>query len=233
MAIRGCGSRVVGGVYAEVKTGDEGLPLETFLIDPPAPVDAHNLGLTDKGVRLILLNGTWHVFDIIGEKYYPHLADFVEEGRWMGFSRRLPSNLDFEKIDPEKSRLVLLHRRAIISNLEEAGFLSLPHICPKGIERHKASALEEMCAGLWWHDLPGKSLDVSQMREIEGGVRYQAWARPNGSENPERELGIFMSLPISNLAVVRGRNEVEDERVQKIYKNVAEKSKLPVNLEEE
>jgi hypothetical protein len=232
-AIRGCGSRVVGGVYAEVKTGDEGVPIEAFLVDPPSPVDVHALGLTNKGVRLVQLGNTWHVFDIIGENYYPNVADFVEEGRRMGVSRRLPSNLDFSKIDPEKSRLVLLHRRAIIMNLDEAGFLNLPHICPKGIAGHYAGMLDEMCAGLWWHDLSSKELDTSQMREIKGGTRYKAWAHPIGSAKPERALGIFMTLPISNLAVIRGRNEEENARVEKIYDKVAGKSKLPVTLEEE
>jgi hypothetical protein len=232
-AVRGCGSRVVGGVYAEVKTGDEGVPIEAFLVDPPSPVDAQALGLTDKGVRLVQLGDTWHVFDIIGENYYPNVADFVEEGRRMGVSRRLPSNLDFSKIDPEKSRLVLLHRQAIIMNLDEAGFLNLPHICPKGIERHEAGMLDEMCAGLWWHDLSSKHLDESQMREIKGGTHYKAWARPKGSAKPERALGIFMTLPISNLTVIRGRNEEENARVEKIYEKVAGKSKLPVTMEEE
>jgi hypothetical protein len=232
-AIRGCGSRVVGGVYAEVKQGDEGMPIEAFLVDPPSPVDAQALGLTDKGVRLIQLGDTWHVFDIIGENYYPNVADFVEEGRRMGVSRRLPSNLDFSKIDPEKSRLVLLHRRAIISNVEEAGFLNLSHICPKGIAGHEAGILDEMCAGLWWHDLSSKHLDTSQMRELKSGARYKAWLRPKGSEKPEHDLGIFMTLPISNLAVIRGRNQAENDRVQKIYEKVASQSKVSVNLEDE
>ena len=232
-AIRGCGSRVVGGVYAEVKSRDEGVPIEAFLVDPPSPVDVQGLGLTDKGVRLVQLGDTWHVFDIIGENYYPNVADFVEEGRRMGVSRRLSSNLDFSKIDPEKSRLVLLHRRAIISNLDEAGFLNLPHICPKGISGHEAGALEEMCAGLWWHDFSSKHLDASQMREIKGGTRYKAWARPKGCVKPERALGIFMTLPISNLEVIRGRNEEENARVEKIYEKVAAKSRLLVTMEEE
>ena len=151
----------------------------------------------------------------------------------MGVSRRLSANLDFSKIDPEKSRLVLLHRRAIIANLDEAGFLNLPHICPKGIEGHEMGILDEMCAGLWWHDLSSKHLDTSWMREFKGGARYKTWLRPKGSEKPERILGIFMTLPISNLTVIKGRNAEENARVEKIYQTVAGKSKLPVTMEEE
>ena len=232
-AIRGCGSRVVGGVYAEVKTGSDGVPLEAFLIDPPSPVDAQALGLMDRGVRLMLINGVWHIFDIVGEKHYPYPADFVEEGRRLGFSRRLPSNLDFSKIDPEKSRLILLHRRAIITNPDESGFLTLDHTCPKGIAEHEAGRLNGMCAGFWWHDLSPKDVDQNGMREIQGGTRYQAEVRPKGSAKAERALGIFLTLPISNLAVIRGRSAQENARVEKIYKKVAGQSKLAVHLEEE
>ena len=151
----------------------------------------------------------------------------------MGVSRRLPANLDFSKIDPEKSRLVLLHRRAIISNVEEAGFLNLPHICPKGIEGHEAGVLSGMCAGLWWHDLSSRHLDDTLIRTLKGGTHYKAWPRPKGNEKPEHDLGIFMTLPISNLTVIKGRNEEENARIEKIYQTVAGKSKLPVTMEEE
>jgi len=231
--MRGCGSRIVGGVYAEVKQGDGGMPVEAFLVDPPALVNTQALGLIDKGVRLIEVNGIWHVFDIVGEKHYPYVADFVEEGRRMGFSRRLPENLDFAKLDPVQSRLVLLHRRALITNVEEAGFLHLEHLCPKGIEEHEAGRLEEMCAGLWWHDLAAKGLDVQGLRKLKSGTKYAAAVRPKGSAKPERALAIFMSLPITDLAVIRGRNPEENARVEKVYEKVASQSKLTVNLEVE
>ena len=230
---RGCGRRVVGGVYAEVKQGEGGMPIEAFLVDPPAMVNAQDFGLTDKGVRLIEIENVWHVFDIVGEKHYPYVADFVEEGRRMGFSRRLPENLDFSKLDPEQSRLVLLHRKAMIMNVEEAGFLHLEHLCPKGITEHEAGQLQEMCAGLWWHDLGAKGLDADGLRELQSGAKYAAAVRPKGSAKPERALAIFMSLPITDLAVIRGRNPEENARVEKVYEKVASQSKLTVNLEDE
>jgi len=230
---RGCGRRVVGGVYAEVKQGEGGMPIEAFLVDPPAMVNAQDFGLTDKGVRLIEIENVWHVFDIVGEKHYPYVADFVEEGRRMGFSRRLPENLDFAKFDPEQSRLVLLHRKAMIMNVEEAGFLHLEHLCPKGIEEHRAGRLEEMCAGLWWHDLAAKDLDPEGLRKLKSGAKYAAAVCPKGSAKPERALAIFMSLPITDLAVIRGRNLEENARVEKVYEKVVSQSKLRVNLEDE
>jgi hypothetical protein len=230
---RGCGSRVVGGVYAEVQQGEGGMPIEAFLVDPPAVVNTQALGLTDKGVRLIELDGIWHVFDIVGEKHYPYVADSVEEGRQMGVSRRLPENLDFSKLDPAQSRLVLLHRRAMISNVAEAGFLERAHICPKGLPEHERGHIQGMCAAFWWQDFAAKSLDAEDLRELKNGAKYAATLRPQGRSKPEHELAIFMSLPITNLAVIRGRNIEENARVQKVYEKVASQSKLTVNLEVE
>jgi hypothetical protein len=145
----------------------------------------------------------------------------------------LPENLDFTKLDPVQSRLVLLHRKATITNVKEAGYLRLDHLCPKGIEEHKAGRLEEMCAGLWWHDLAAKNLDAEGLRKLKSGAKYAAAVRPKGSDKPERALAIFMSLPITDLAVIRGRHPEENARVEKVYERVASQSKVAVNLEDE
>ena len=230
---RGCGSRVVGGVYAEVKNGAGGSPIEAFLVDPPRAVDALALGLTDKGVRLIEIGGVWHVFDIVGTNHYPYVADFVEEGRRMGISRRLPQNLDFEKLDPDQSHLVLLHRKALITNVQEAGFLERYHVCPKALPDHEEGLLDGMCAAFWWQDFSAKALDEDGIRTMKNGDQYVGRLRPQGRAKPERELAIFMSLPITNLAVIRGRNTEENARVQDVYEKVVGKSKFEVNLEDE
>ena len=233
MSKRGCGSRVVGGIYAEVKQGAGGSPIEAFLVDPPKAVDSGALGLTDKGVRLIEIGGVWHVFDIVGEKYYPYVADFVEEGRRMGISRRLPQNLDFEKLDPVQSRLVLLHRKALITNVEEVGFLERHHICPKALPNHEEGLLDGMCAAFWWQDFAAKALDEDGIRTMKNGDQYVGRLRPQGRAKSERELAIFMSLPITNLAVIRGRNADENARVLEVYEKVAGQSKFEVTLEDE
>ena len=233
MTKRGCGSRVVGGIYAEVKNGAGGSPIEAFLVDPPKAVNAQVLGLTDKGVRLIEIGGIWHVFDIVGEKYYPYVADFIEEGRRMGISRRLPQNLDFEKLDPVQSRLVLLHRKALITNVQEAGFLERYHVCPKALPDHEEGLLEGMCAAFWWQDFSAKTLDEDGIRTMKNKDQYVGRLRPKGRAKPERELAVFMSLPITNLAVIRGRNTEENARVKDVYEKIASESKFEVNLEDE
>jgi len=196
-------------------------------------VDALALGLTDKGVRLIDIGGIWHVFDIVGEKYYPYVADFVEEGRRMGISRRLPQNLDFEKLDPVQSRLVLLHRKALITNVQEAGFLERYHVCPKALPEHEEGLLDGMCAAFWWQDFDARALDEDGIRTMKNGDQYIGRLRPQGRAKVERELAVFMSLPITNLAIIRGRNAEENARVEEVYEKVAEQSKFEVTLEDE
>lgn len=104
------------------------------------------------GVKLIEINGIHHVFDIVGQGYYPYPSDYVEETRHLGASRRLPANLDFSRLGPG-SRLMLIHAQAVIDNFST--YPQPPQVqCPKGIAAHTLSPLLEMCAGLWWHDLP-------------------------------------------------------------------------------
>ena len=74
---RGCGSRKKGGVYLTVAEGPGGKPIEHFLIDPPIPVDLQQLGIGPRGIHLVERNGVWHVFDVVGTKHYPNVADYV------------------------------------------------------------------------------------------------------------------------------------------------------------
>lgn len=156
---RGCGTRKRGAVYGECGLSPWGRPLEHFIIDPPTRVDAAALGLHPIGVTLLAdpRTGACHVFDWVGEEHYPGVADFLEEARRFGVSRRLPRTLDFGRLAAD-SRLVLLHRRAWIDNASqyfdardtqrwEAG-------CPKRLAEHvDAADPPPMCAGLWWEDL--------------------------------------------------------------------------------
>jgi hypothetical protein len=159
---RGCGKRKQGGVYAECGLSSEGWPIEHFLVDPPQVVDEGQMGLSSIGVKLLEARGAWHVFDIVGQQHYPHVADFIEEARRMGASRRLSRTLDFSKLTAD-SKLVLLHRRAHIDNsgaYYEALFdprtpeaqRASDWECPTGLSSH-AWRPGEMCAGLWWADL--------------------------------------------------------------------------------
>jgi hypothetical protein len=218
------------------------MPIEYFIVDPPAPIDVDQLGLTSVGVRLIEINGVHHIFDIVGQEYYPYPSDYVEETRRLGASRRLPANLDFSRLGPG-SRLVLIHARAVIDNF--SAYSQPPQVqCPKGIAAHALSPLPEMCAGLWWHDLPdepdesGRSAahDINAapvvLRRIGGGTEYQGYSRP-AEIVPSYQHGIFLSLPISNLAVIQGGGGKDMPSATERNYRAASNGRLPVYLEEE
>jgi hypothetical protein len=161
---RGCGTRVAGGVYAECGTSPFGEPVEYFLVEPWGKADAAALGLSSIGVKVIENpeTGVSHVFDIVGQEHYRNVADFIEETRVLGVSRRLPKTLDFSKLTAD-SRLVLLHRRAWIGYAKEHFDArrdeGLPNVCPKHCEYHIADFIQpRFCASLWWEDVEGGDL---------------------------------------------------------------------------
>lgn len=221
---RQCGHRVAGGAYAECRPSEYGRPVEDFIVDPPQPVSLEALGLTAVGVKLIENNGTWHLFDVVGQEYYPSPADFVEEVRQMGASRRLPGNLDFSKLTPA-SKLVLIHQKAMIVNYAQYTWPG-PTPCPRGLVEHRLDHLDSMCAGLWWcdfQDTPGTFGLVE--RSLKCGVHYYGYPRPNGIISIYTQA-IFMILPLTNLAVITGGESTEAN-----YR-AALQSSLPVLLED-
>lgn len=117
---RGCGTRAEGGIYAESGLGPNGLPLEFFIPDRIVPINAEALGLAAIGVKLIqsAKTGVWHIFDIVGAESYPNPADWLEETRRYGASRRLSPTLPYHLLTSE-SRMFILHSRAYVANYPE------------------------------------------------------------------------------------------------------------------
>lgn len=231
---RGCGKRQQGGVYAECGRSPFGRPVEYFLLCPPVLVDAGEMGLSPLGVQLhpVTVDGKeiWHVWDWVGSKFYPNVADFVEEVRLYGMSRRLSKGLDFKKLTPE-SRIFLLHANAHIENAQafqraRIGGKALGldwDTCPKGI--HKPGETR-MCAGLWWEDVNGMKVTVGRVGKREmPAFQYQA-AAPIA--HADHAVAVFASFPISRLAVVAS----EDGSHVKAHEN-ASASSLPVEIVEE
>lgn len=213
---RGCGTRKVGGIYGEVLSSPYGQPIEYFLFCPPYLVDPEAIGLAPIGVKLIERNEVFHVMDWVGETYYPNVADFVEEGRRFGISRRM-EGIDYTSLSP-LSRLILVHRRVWVSN--HAAYYDQEHVrvyggenypwtfCPKS--QHKMEyRLSDMCLGIAWDDV----------REVEQGLAYYreglrtmpsftyAAALPPVSmislEAPGYKPAIFGSFPLHRLVVIR------------------------------
>lgn len=247
MVARGCGaSRTVGAIYAECPLSARGLSLEYCLVDPPIPVDCKELGITQVGVKLVERNGVWHIMDWVGSAHYNNVADYVEEVRRFGLSRRLATNLDFKKLTSQ-SRILLLHSRAYIYNYDEykncepdveelEGLVPYP-VCPRNLPQHKRPEMSTMCARLWYQDVTGGDINASP-DDTEGRLRrvirkmpsfqYFALTAPEGVK-PNYKVAIFASFPIANLAVVKD----EENGLHNRSLAFAKEARIPVKLVDE
>lgn len=245
--VRGCGTRVAGGIYAECPLSPYGMDLEHFLCDPPVVIDPQEMGVTPVGVKLMERNGVWHVVDWVGSTHYPNTADFVEEVRNFGLSRRLPQTLDFKRLTKE-SRILLVHSRAWIDNFlayyeteNDCGSLDCDE-CPKHLKHHENVKPNgkprfhplEPCIRLWYQDLTDAEADCECEKNPRAVVRkmpsfeYKGLCRPENVE-PEYKVAIFASFPIHNLAVINDPDGATHNRALKL----AEEARIPVNLEDE
>jgi hypothetical protein len=253
--VRGCGVRQQGGAYAETGLSDRGLPLEAFYCDPPIRVDAEEIGLAAIGVKLLeRADGSGvDVWDVIGSQHYPNVADFLEEVKRFGMSRRLPSTLDFSRLGPS-SRHVVLHARGVVANWRDlvehrregcprvAGnhSLVLRGATPETADRycpipptHDLAFPEHqtMCCGLWWDDVAGGVPTLSGQAGIDvertmPAFRYRA-RRVAPDLARDYRLAIVATLPITRIAVIRA----DDGRHERVVV-AAEQSSLPVSLED-
>lgn len=217
---RGCGYRQQGAVYITCGLAPEGYggPLEDFLLDPPVLVPEH-LQVPDRGVTVLERDGVFHVVDRVGSAHYPNVADFIEETRRFGLSRRLPINFEFEKLTSE-SRIILCHERAYVGTWSEyrAEDPKGPWHCPKSVvgpgRPGHPEATDGPCLGIVWEDITeGEVVSVELDGPLAGreivkrtmpSFEYRGHARPSDSE-PEYALAFFMSMPITAIEVVRDR----------------------------
>lgn len=245
---RGCGKRVKGGIYLEVATSPNGMPLEFFLCDPVLPVDPTSWGISPTGVHLIERDGVTHVVDWIGAEHYPNVADFLEEGRRFGFSRRIQRGADFAAIGPG-SGIMFVHARAFIENAGDYYFPypigETPWPCPQPERNPNHRALhydalnEPCCAGIWWQDVydgidaPSYVLTSDAQRDRQcsrpmPSFTYHAHRRPDGV-TPRYRPGLFCVLPLSGIAVVNDPEAGTHESALE----AASKSGFSVTLEDE
>ena len=200
---RECGLRVPGGVYLEVKTGSNGKPIESFLIDPPMipEVEVPHQGIAVLGER----DGILYLIDHVGSNNYPDVATFIEETRHQGLSRRIPSSFPFEVLD-KPVILLLAHDRAWVTGYAQY----TQHTCPCQRKDHLAAG-SAMCVGIYNHDLTPRAGDaiikedetgVWVKRTLEGGAVMHGII-PNEAFSREYVEAAFLWLPIGNLAIVR------------------------------
>jgi hypothetical protein len=121
-----------------------------------------------------------HIFDEVGTDNYPNVADFIEESRRRGVSRRLELEASEYARLTSRSRLIMLHKRACIFNPDEyykemqgleldrlaragcpklhpqhkiEGVGGVSYITPKQAPKPEGVPLDPGCAALWWNDL--------------------------------------------------------------------------------
>jgi len=250
---RGCGAaRTEGGVYLESGLSPFGQPLESFLMDPPLPWVGERLPRL--GVKMMLVEQIWHIVDVVGEKAYPSPADYLEEGRRLGFSRKVNPKLDFQCLTPGASRIITLHPKAILTSIErhanqELGnfFESMdegspannpkmhfcPHLKATGDDDSHVHQDNFMCLGLHW--MLWESTEPNYSGPKTGGRRVASTVydvvKPHARlVNPEWKVGIIASLPITNIAVIKARDNSHIETANNILKM---RTKIEVSIEDE
>jgi hypothetical protein len=144
--LRGCGERTPGGIYIECGLSPVGRRFEDFLVDPPLtlPPGLGSESLANKPQFWTdSATGTVHLVIWVGAEHYPYVADFVEEARRFGISRKLSPQLlerpEFGRLTMN-SRMILAHPRAL--NTSWAKQLP-PYRCMKQVLDHAPTG----CAG--------------------------------------------------------------------------------------
>lgn len=260
---RGCGVRSPGGVYLECGLSKNGSPLEAFLVDPPVPppkgkgkeelankpqlwIRTARSNSDDPATEYVVMHpGTEQpIVDIliwIGAEHYPHVADYIEEGRRYGFSRKLNPNLDLSQLT-RSSRMILLHPYALNTLWEQQ---LRPLYCGKSMPGH--ASLEEDWEGdedlesddlfhpfteesslphtgpcLWkCYDLipqgasqevvPDNAARPMYMRSV-GSTDYAY--HPTGESREGLRPGIFATLPITGFALIQFDDGAVNERAK-------------------
>jgi hypothetical protein len=223
MVKRGCGERVEGGLYVIAASSPYGKPLEFFLIDPVVEWKGGQL-------RAPMLyedsKGIYHILMGVGKTFYPFVPDFVEEVRIHGLSKRIPIDFDVSKLTPLKSKILLIHPRAIPKFEYE-----VEKDCPKEIKE------EHLCIGDLWSLSSLKDFEGKHKVNMEGNeaiittpstlYRVKYPKKPNMFID-KYKAGVFLQLPIGHLEYVSKKKEIPKE-----LKEIIDKSKIELKIVEE
>ena len=240
---RACGAtRDAGGVYMEVGLSPFGSPLEDFLLDPVVFCDHKKLGLSPRQPLLVKTPaGHYDVIDWIGEQYYPNPADFLEEVRQLGLSRRLELTNELYRLLTSESRVLIVLPKAYIEPdvLAQATINNMKmidynwEICPKDQHYGKPSQnintiFEQPCAGWLWQRTDIGTTPILQDRYPENryverempAFKYKAVSSCDAflDANPEMfKPGFVASFKIGRLAVVFDREGgTHEEKIKKL-----------------
>ncbi len=234
---RGCGTRKEGGIYLESGTRlGRGRPLEFFLSDPPVPMTCD----TKVGVELIERGGVLHILDWVGEQHYPVITDFLEEGRVLGFSRRIASTLDLSRLTAD-SRILIVHARGLVVNHEalhpfmpehynaahnEQGKRNPAHTHHCG-HLERTSSSEHYQPNPHTHRCTRDLWAVPSATRVEDGappryvreffyVSYEVFPLSPDAPPPEYVSALVASLLITNVSVIKARDGSHQGTLEKV-----------------
>ena len=246
---RGCGTRTSGGVYLECGTGYGGRPLEFFLADPPIPLTCD----TKLGVQLIERDGVVHVLDWVGKQHYPNCADFLEEGRRLGFSRRISKTLDLSRLSAE-SRILIVHAKGLVVNYQalrpfmpESYNDAFENELIKPAHKHHCGHLERIaipghhlhdpykyaCTRDLWAVPPATRVEDGTppryVREF-ASVSYEVFPLAPDAPMPEYTPALVASLPITNVSVIKAQDGSHAETLEKVREMLTWKGGLKISV---
>ena len=237
MTQRGCGSLEHDALYANWKLGAGGVPISQTMLCPIWRLDRKKLGISYNGVTLLARVDhagqpvyvdnkiVYDVFDVAGRKHYKYKADFFEEGRVMGFNRRLPTNTPFDLLMRGHSLWYICTDAGaydygdypVMSARVEDDDMSCRKYPGRVGHRVPFDALTcNTCTAMWWHEYAKKDCI-----EVEEGLwfRQMPWGKfrvyPQEKE-PKWEFGAFIVLPVANFVATTKKNS--DQLGRKVNK---------------
>jgi len=217
--MRGCGVREQGGIYVCADVSTFGEPIYYFLVD--AVLEWRGARVLRSPMVIEDRKGINHLVLGVGVEFYPFVSDFVEEAKFMGVSKRVPRNFDFSVLTPLKSRLLLVHRKAIPTFRYE-----VEHSwCPKSL--FKGDQGVHRCVGDLWalssleyvkekHELIGETKD-GYVKVKTPSVEYRV-SKAYANGKPTYKMGIFLCIPKFHFEYVNKKGKAPKELKRKIEK---------------
>lgn len=157
---RGCGTRMPGGLYLSLGTGDVGIPWWKCLVDPPTPFSGakfQGIKVAEDAITAKVPDGHILLLDMVSAKEYT-VATFVEEVRRFGLSRRIQAKFDFSQCQGKQVWLGLIHWQAVIEYGQESVKMPLAkfRFCEKGGENGNANPHFPLCIFHQWMQAPSQ-----------------------------------------------------------------------------
>jgi len=234
---RGCGTRQAHGLYACVPTGQSGLPIEHFVLDPPIAWNGGHF----RGARLHQrADGGTDMLIWVGGEHYPFVSDFIEEARMHGISRRVPVSREvaYSVLEAQRSRILLVHPRAIFNgDYKRPECAGATGIKPNYVNQsrdctHPTERTQEItfCAFAGWGlssmwSMNGHTVDEADLLakvttpSVEYFVRKPLRVQPPHLD--QFSAGIFAAFPLSHFEYVNPNGGLTDAAATALGRNTS------------